>query len=106
MIVALAPDSSNSWIPIFILLVGLENESNVSHSTLVKNYPSEQEYNSIQEGTFHDCVDSILLDGFKPEMCKDPSFGMGIYLTPCIRMAKAYTCPGGISDSMTAMIPM
>lgn len=77
-------------------------DSNVSHQTPVKNYPLKAEYDSIQEpevtmyhGTFSDHLDSILSDGFKPEMCRDPSFGVGLYLTPCVRMAKSCAGPTG-----------
>lgn len=42
-------------------------------------------------GTFLCNVASILCDGFRPELCTDDSFGSGIYMTPCIRLASCFT---------------
>lgn len=47
-------------------------------------------------GTFLGNVESILRKGLLPEECSDPSFGKGVYLTPCIKYAMDYADGGGV----------
>lgn len=47
-------------------------------------------------GTFTGNTESILEKGLLPEECADPSFGHGVYLTPCLKYAMDYADGGGV----------
>ena len=57
-------------------------------------YPLKAEFDKIKEpelilfhGTSRNNADTILREGFRPELCYDPSFGKGLYMTTCINFA-------------------
>lgn len=69
----------------------------------VVNFPTAREYNSIPgeervvfHGTFMGNAKSILENGFIPEMCTDPSFGNGIYMSSCPNMASGFAGVDGL----------
>ena len=73
------------------------NDAMIISIDTVTNYRLTDQFNAIQgesrimfHGTFKENVSSIIFDGFKPELCADPSFGVGIYSTPCLRMASGF----------------
>lgn len=47
-------------------------------------------------GTFLENLQSILEKGLLPEKCSDPSFGKGIYFSPCLRMSRAFAGNKGV----------
>lgn len=40
-------------------------------------------------------ISSILSQGLRPECCIDPGFGVGVYMTPCLKLARGFISGDG-----------